>query len=48
MRLLPHHQDTGGFFVAVLCKKSVLPWEKQKEEKVALEEKAGDSKEASK
>lgn len=28
IRILPHHQDTGGFFVAVLEKKSKLPWEK--------------------
>ncbi|XP_053980369.1 tRNA (cytosine(34)-C(5))-methyltransferase [Hylaeus anthracinus] len=28
MRILPHHQDTGGFFVAVLEKVKPLPWEK--------------------
>lgn len=28
MRVLPHLQDTGGFFVAALVKKSLLPWEK--------------------
>lgn len=28
MRVLPHLQNTGGFFVAVLEKKSLLPWEK--------------------
>lgn len=27
MRILPHHQDTGGFFVAVLEKLKPLPWE---------------------
>ncbi|KAL1115524.1 hypothetical protein AAG570_007553 [Ranatra chinensis] len=27
MRILPHHQDTGGFFVAALVKQSRLPWE---------------------
>ena len=27
MRLLPHQQDTGGFFVAVLEKKKLCPWE---------------------
>ncbi|KAL0124052.1 hypothetical protein PUN28_006088 [Cardiocondyla obscurior] len=27
MRILPHHQDTGGFFVAVLEKIKSLPWE---------------------
>ena len=26
MRVYPHHQDTGGFFIAVLQKKSALPW----------------------
>uniref|UniRef100_A0A1L8DS14 tRNA (cytosine(34)-C(5))-methyltransferase n=1 Tax=Nyssomyia neivai TaxID=330878 RepID=A0A1L8DS14_9DIPT len=27
MRILPHHQDTGGFFVAVLMKKKLVPWQ---------------------
>ncbi|XP_034949352.1 tRNA (cytosine(34)-C(5))-methyltransferase [Chelonus insularis] len=27
MRILPHHQNTGGFFVAVLEKVKPLPWE---------------------
>ncbi|XP_043267526.1 tRNA (cytosine(34)-C(5))-methyltransferase [Venturia canescens] len=27
LRILPHHQDTGGFFVAVLEKLKTLPWE---------------------
>ena len=31
MRILPHQQDTGGFFVAVLSKKSLCPWESKKE-----------------
>ncbi|XP_034016937.1 RNA cytosine C(5)-methyltransferase NSUN2 [Thalassophryne amazonica] len=26
MRILPHHQNTGGFFVAVLEKKAPMPW----------------------
>ncbi|GIX74820.1 hypothetical protein CDAR_73862 [Caerostris darwini] len=26
IRILPHHQDTGGFFVAVLQKNGKLPW----------------------
>ncbi|XP_054276416.1 tRNA (cytosine(34)-C(5))-methyltransferase-like isoform X2 [Macrosteles quadrilineatus] len=30
MRVLPHHQDTGGFFIAVLVKLSPLPWESSK------------------
>ncbi|KYN03352.1 PREDICTED: tRNA (cytosine(34)-C(5))-methyltransferase [Cyphomyrmex costatus] len=29
MRILPHHQDTGGFFVAVLEKTKSLPWERE-------------------
>lgn len=29
MRILPHHQDTGGFFVAVLEKVKPLPWENE-------------------
>ncbi|XP_046386703.1 tRNA (cytosine(34)-C(5))-methyltransferase isoform X2 [Ischnura elegans] len=33
IRLLPHHQDTGGFFVAVLQKVSRLPWEASPETK---------------
>jgi len=31
MRILPHQQDTGGFFVAVLHKKTLCPWESKKE-----------------
>ncbi|XP_029797151.1 tRNA (cytosine(34)-C(5))-methyltransferase, partial [Suricata suricatta] len=29
LRILPHHQNTGGFFVAVLVKKSSMPWKKR-------------------
>lgn len=29
VRILPHHQDTGGFFVAVLEKNRMLPWQKK-------------------
>ncbi|XP_049606310.1 RNA cytosine C(5)-methyltransferase NSUN2 [Syngnathus scovelli] len=29
MRILPHHQNTGGFFVAVLMKKAPMPWNKR-------------------
>ncbi|XP_065440259.1 RNA cytosine C(5)-methyltransferase NSUN2 isoform X7 [Chrysemys picta bellii] len=29
IRILPHHQNTGGFFVAVLIKKSSMPWNKR-------------------
>ncbi|XP_053618621.1 tRNA (cytosine(34)-C(5))-methyltransferase [Plodia interpunctella] len=40
VRILPHHQDTGGFFVAVFEKKSQLPWEKEiKETETPKEEK---------
>ncbi|XP_028968425.1 tRNA (cytosine(34)-C(5))-methyltransferase [Galendromus occidentalis] len=30
LRILPHLQDTGGFFVVVLRKLKLLPWESQK------------------
>jgi tRNA (cytosine34-C5)-methyltransferase len=33
LRVLPHLQNTGGFFVAVLEKKKLLPWEKEINEK---------------
>ncbi|XP_041100638.1 RNA cytosine-C(5)-methyltransferase NSUN2-like [Polyodon spathula] len=29
MRILPHHQNTGGFFVAVLVKKASMPWNRR-------------------
>uniref|UniRef100_A0ACB8EBX9 tRNA (Cytosine(34)-C(5))-methyltransferase n=1 Tax=Sphaerodactylus townsendi TaxID=933632 RepID=A0ACB8EBX9_9SAUR len=29
LRILPHHQNTGGFFVAVLIKKSAMPWNRR-------------------
>ncbi|XP_066546679.1 RNA cytosine C(5)-methyltransferase NSUN2 [Amia ocellicauda] len=29
MRILPHHQNTGGFFVAVLVKKDPMPWNRR-------------------
>ncbi|XP_012136901.1 tRNA (cytosine(34)-C(5))-methyltransferase Nsun2 [Megachile rotundata] len=29
IRILPHHQDTGGFFVAILEKVAELPWESE-------------------
>ncbi|XP_043921338.1 RNA cytosine C(5)-methyltransferase NSUN2 isoform X2 [Protopterus annectens] len=29
LRILPHHQNTGGFFVAVLVKKGCMPWNKR-------------------
>ena len=30
MRVLPHHQDTGGFFIAVLQKQNWLPWQRER------------------
>ena len=38
MRILPHHQDTGGFFVAVLQKTQQLPWQHQVTPKQAIPE----------
>ncbi|XP_033754150.1 RNA cytosine-C(5)-methyltransferase NSUN2-like isoform X2 [Pecten maximus] len=35
VRVLPHHQDTGGFFIAVLNKKQHLPWQSVPKENVA-------------
>lgn len=32
LRILPHLQNTGGFFVAALIKKGRLPWEKEVKE----------------
>ena len=29
MRVLPHHQNCGGFFIAVLQKKDWLPWQRK-------------------
>lgn len=38
MRILPHHQDTGGFFVAVLQKTQQLPWQHQVTPKQTISE----------
>ncbi|XP_063833758.1 tRNA (cytosine(34)-C(5))-methyltransferase [Ostrinia nubilalis] len=38
IRILPHHQDTGGFFVAVFEKVSSLPWEKEEKDSKETEE----------
>lgn len=44
MRLLPHYQNTGAFFVAVLEKRKLMPWEsKEKEEADAKEKVAADA-----
>lgn len=29
VRIMPHHQNTGGFFVTVLEKIKLLPWEQE-------------------
>lgn len=34
IRVLPHHQNTGAFFIAVLEKRKLLPWEKKVDEDV--------------
>ncbi|CAH2097810.1 unnamed protein product [Euphydryas editha] len=39
IRILPHHQDTGGFFVAVFEKTAPLPWEKNDSQPVTEESK---------
>lgn len=36
LRILPHHQNTGGFFVAVLVKKAPMPWNKRQPKVRAL------------
>lgn len=41
MRILPHHQDTGGFFVAVLEKVKFLPWETNSDSENQTVEKSG-------
>jgi len=38
IRILPHHQDTGGFFLALLEKKALCPWEAAKKEGEGKEE----------
>ena len=34
LRILPHQQNTGGFFVSVLKKVALLPWEAQEKKPV--------------
>ena len=34
MRILPHHQDSGGFFVAVLQKKRHLPGSREEKQEM--------------
>ncbi|VVC46159.1 Hypothetical protein CINCED_3A003626 [Cinara cedri] len=38
IRVLPHHQDTGGFFVTVLVKIQLLPWEASEKKNENLSE----------
>ena len=35
VRVLPHHQDTGGFFIAVLHKSDWLPWQRRPQQAAA-------------
>ena len=44
MRILPHHQDTGGFFVAVLQKKKLCPWESTRKKDDGTEENVSETK----
>ena len=45
LRILPHQQDTGGFFVCVLTKKSLCDWEsKQKNNANQIPEDDADKK----
>lgn len=38
MRVLPHHQDTGGFFIAVLQKQNWLPWQRERKQTKVTQE----------
>ena len=38
LRVLPHHQDTGGFFIAVLHKSNWLPWQRKPRSEAAVRE----------
>ena len=38
MRVLPHHQDTGGFFIAVLQKQKWLPWQRERKQTKVTQE----------
>jgi len=44
IRILPHLQNTGAFFVALLEKKAFCPWEKQQEKKPWKEDKEEEEK----
>ena len=45
VRVLPHLQNTGGFFVALLEKVEALPWESKREKVFDGEEKENEKKE---
>ena len=45
VRVLPHLQNTGGFFVALLEKVEHLPWESKREKVFEGEEKENENKE---
>jgi len=45
VRVLPHLQNTGGFFVALLEKVEALPWESKREKVFEGEEKENEKKE---
>jgi len=36
MRVLPHDQDTGGFYVALIRKKSLITWKAAVKEKIQV------------
>jgi len=36
LRISPHHQNTGGFFVAVFEKTGVLPWQQDKNKNTTM------------
>lgn len=44
IRVLPHQQNTGGFFVAVLEKKCLLPWEQKVEPEIIVKTVVTDDK----
>ncbi|KAM3956824.1 tRNA (cytosine(34)-C(5))-methyltransferase Nsun2 [Aphomia sociella] len=45
IRILPHQQDTGGFFVAVFEKTALLPWEKEQKNTESTKEVTEEKKE---
>ncbi|XP_055637098.1 tRNA (cytosine(34)-C(5))-methyltransferase [Toxorhynchites rutilus septentrionalis] len=43
IRVMPHHQNTGGFFIALIEKKKKLPWESNESDVPAQKESSNDS-----